>query len=126
MGHVNNAAYFSYMEEGRVAYFRALFPQHKASDSFTLFPFILAEITATFKSPAHCGDILRVALGITEMKTRSFVMEYAITGGDDLRLIATGRSVLVMFDYQTAQAVPLTPDFRERVGRLEGTYSSGL
>lgn len=119
MGHVNNSRYFSYMEEGRVAYFKALFPDKKVSDAFSLFPFILADIQCSFKSPAFCGEILVVSLGVTEMRNSSFVMEYTIHEEASQRLVATGKSVLVMYDYQTQKSCPIPDEFRKKIMSLQ-------
>jgi len=119
MGHCNNARLFSYMEEGRVHYFHKLYPEYKPSSQFELFPFILADIQCSFKSPAYCGEILIVALGVTEIGNKSFVIEYNITEEKTNRLIALGKSVLVMFDYKTHKTYPVPQDLLERIKNIE-------
>lgn len=123
MGHMNNARFFSFMEEGRVAYVRKLFPTENPSDSFKFFPFILADAQCSFKSPAYTGEIIEVALGVVSFGTKSFIMEYILTETKSKRLVATGKSVMVMYDYQTQQSVAVSPEFRGAVEELEGkTY----
>lgn len=123
MGHMNNARFFSFMEEGRVAYVRKLFPTENPSDSFKFFPFILADAQCSFKSPAYTGEIIEVALGVVSFGTKSFIMEYILTETKSKRLVATGKSVMVMYDYQKQQSVAVSPEFRGAVEELEGkTY----
>lgn len=119
MGHCNNARFFTYMEEGRVAYFTKLFPDHKPSDQFDIFPFILADIQCSFKTPAFCGETLTVGVGVTEFGTKSFVIEYEITEETSERLVATGKSVLVMYDYKTKKTYPIPDDLKERIKAIE-------
>ena len=108
LGHVNNAAYFSYMEEARVAYFRR-FPQIKFSPDAS-FSFIIAELTCQFKSPAYLGELLIIRLSTTESKNSSFIMSYTIEEQITHRLVASGRSVQVCYNYQLQQSIPI-PDF---------------
>lgn len=120
MGHMNNARFFSFMEEGRVAYIRKLFPAENPSDSFKFFPFILADAQCSFKSPAYTGEIIEVALGVTAFGTKSFTIEYILTELKSHRLVATGKSVMVMYDYEKQKSVVVSPEFREAVEKLEG------
>ena len=120
MGHMNNSRFFSFMEEGRVAYVRKLFPTEKPSDSFSFFPFILADAQCSFKSPVYTGEEIEVALGVTGFGTKSFTMEYLLTEVKTARLVATGKSVMVMYDYKSGQSVSVPQEFREAVTRLQG------
>lgn len=113
MGHCNNSRYFSFMEEGRVAYFKHLFPNLTSKDSFEMFPFILGDIQCRFQAPAYCADELSVSLGVTEFGNKSFVMEYDIHRKNDQLLLATGRSTLVMFDYKIQQSYPIPDAFKQ-------------
>ncbi|HLD44962.1 MAG TPA: thioesterase family protein [bacterium] len=119
MGHVNNANIFTYMEQGRVAYFNKLFPEKKLSDHYDIFPFILANIKADFKSPAYCGESLIVGLGVVHMGNKSLTMEYDIAEELTERLVATGSSVLVMYDYASAATYPIPDELKARITELE-------
>lgn len=120
MGHVNNACFFSYMEEGRVAYFSELLPEVDPKDSERSFPFILADIQCAFTSPLFCGEIVIVALGVTEIRTRSFVMEYELTEKKTGRTVGTGKSIQVMYDYQTEKTYPMPDHIRKLIQNIEG------
>lgn len=120
MGHVNNACYFSYMEEGRTEYFKRLFGEGKIQDAFKLFPFILADIQCSFKSPVFVSECLTVALGVTEIRNKSFVMDYDMHEEKTGRLVGTGKSVLVMYDYDTHQSRAIPAEFKQRIEELEG------
>ena len=103
MGHVNNAVYLSFFEEARVALFHHL--GLTASDRSSLedrFPFILAEATCRYLSPARVGETLRAHLRVARIGTTSFDFEYLILERNTGRPVATGRSVQVAFDYGPA------------------------
>lgn len=121
MGHVNNAKFFTYMEQGRVAYFKH-FPEldftRDGSASGT--SLILAEIQCRFLSPAYLEETLNVALGVTQMKRSSFVMQYEIIETKSGRAIATGQSVQVYYDYSAKKSVEIPDTLRKKFEAIEG------
>ncbi|MBF0105496.1 MAG: acyl-CoA thioesterase [Deltaproteobacteria bacterium] len=120
MGHCNNARIISFMEEGRVAYFKKLFPDQSLSDQFKMFPFILAEIQCSFKSPSFCNEIIIVNLGTTQYGNKSFVLEYELIEEQTRRVIATGKSVQVMYDYHTKTTYKIPDELKNRMKQIEG------
>lgn len=117
MGHVNNSVYLTYFEEARVAYYRAL--TGKELDPST-FDFVIAEITCTYRSPARLGEVLEVGIRASEVRSRSFVFEYVITERESKRLVATGRSVQVAYDYAAGRAKLLSDEVVARMEAFEG------
>jgi len=114
LGHVNNAVYLTYFEMGRVQFWREVMgvSAAKADD----WPFILAEATVTFRSPARFTERLSLTISVESIGTKSWVFRYRITGADG-REVATGRSVQVAYDYAAAKTVALPPAIR---AKLEG------
>lgn len=102
LGHVNNAVYATYLESARIAYYQQLTGQRLEDLGL-----ILAELTISYRAPALFGDRLAIGVRIVSIGTKSFVMEYAVVRDGDEALIATGRSVLVAYDYATRQTVPV-------------------
>ncbi len=109
MGHVNNAVYASYFENGRVAFFRENFEVNGATD----FPFILARLEIDYRRPVMIGDELVLGLRVAAMGTTSFSFEYRLTANG--AVAAEGRSVQVAFDYKRGVKRPLDPDFRSHL-----------
>ncbi len=120
MGHVNNARFFSYMEQGRVAYIQKLMPEVSLNDSTKAFPFILADIQCAFLSPAFCGETLIVSLGVTHIGTKSFAFEYLIQDKASGRDVAKGKSVQVMYDYNADATFVMPQELKDQVAALEG------
>lgn len=115
LGHVNNAVYASYFETARIEYLHSL-----TDDPPNQVPFILAEITITYKSPAYLRERLVIGLRVSEIGNSSMVFEGQIIEKETGRLVATSRAVLVHFDYQKQRPVPVPAELRARISRFEG------
>lgn len=115
LGHVNNAVYATYFESARIAYYQRL-----VGGSLDRLGIILAELTISYKAPAHFGDELLVGVRVSRIGGKSFTMDYAIARVGDGALIATGQSVLVVYDYAAGCSVPVSDEFRARVAELQG------
>jgi acyl-CoA thioester hydrolase len=110
MGHVNNAVYLSYLESARIKYVIDLLGLKDLPDM----PIILGEVTISFRSPALFRERLTIGSGVTRFGNKSFDMAHQIHAGDG-RLIATSKTVLVMFDYSADRTIAVPDSFKERV-----------
>jgi len=115
LGHVNNAVYATYFESARIAYYQRL-----VGGSLDRLGIILAELTISYKAPAHFGDELLVGVRVSKIGGKIFTMDYAIARVGDGALIATGQSVLVAYDYAAGRSVPVSDEFRVRVAEMQG------
>ena len=90
-GVVNNAVYFSMMEQARYLYFLHLgcLPDHQV-------PFVLAELTVKFLRPARLGMRTEVAVTTSKLGASSFHQEYEVRTPDEV--LATGHAALVFVD----------------------------
>lgn len=116
MNHVNNAVYMTYFEIARLAFWAEIAGEHEARSR----GLILAEQSCTYRSPARHNELLDVWLKPTAMRRSSFVYRYKITVRASGRLIATGRSVQVAYDYAAERAVPLRDDYRAALEAVAG------
>ncbi len=112
LGHVNNAVFLSYFEQARVGYSFQLVSGATLKD----LTFILAEANVSYLRPAYFGDQLQVGVRVSEIGTKSFVMEYAIRNQHE-ELVARGRTVQVWFDYAARRSVPVPDEFRRKVAQ---------
>jgi acyl-CoA thioester hydrolase len=115
LGHVNNAVYLTYFEMGRVEFWRTV--MGAASDRADDWPFILAEATVTYRSPARFDERLRLTVGVESLGGKSWVFGYRLHGADG-REVATGRTVQVAYDYAAQKTMPLPDAIR---AKLTGT-----
>jgi len=111
MGHVNNAVYFTYMEQTRVHYLREL--GLVLSDPAGM-GFILAEASCQFKSPLELGERVTIYARVGELRNSSFIFEYRMEGQDG-RLAATARTAQVCYDYQAQRPVPIPDAWRRAI-----------
>lgn len=116
MGHVNNAVYLTYLEMGRLAYYRELMGLTHPRD----FNFILAHVSIDFRSPLVLGETVYVGVRVTRVGRKSFHFAYELREGHSGRLVAEANSVQVMYDYGQQTTVPVSPEFRQRLESFEG------
>lgn len=108
MGHVNNAVYLTYLEQARFAQWRKLWSFGSPDQSPDVPGVILARAEIDYRLPARYGDVLEVRIGINTIGRTSFTYEYEIAD-DKGRLVATAKTVQVVYDYAAERPVPV-PD----------------
>jgi acyl-CoA thioester hydrolase len=117
-GHVNNACYFTYMEQTRVRYISSLgLWDRRAFDSIGI---ILAETCCTFLAPIELADTIQVGVRTTRLGNKSLTTEYRFEEATRSQLKATGRAVLVAYDYHRQESIPIPVEWREALARFEG------
>ncbi len=117
-GHVNNAKFLSYMEQGRVFYFKQL--KLWEGGSFLNFGIILADVQITFHKAIQFGDPIRVGVRISRLGNKSMTSEYRIEDARDATEFASGTSVLVAYDYQNKHSVPIPEEWCRTIQHFEG------
>jgi acyl-CoA thioester hydrolase len=123
MGHVNNATYMTYMETGRIQYFRDLglwdgLPR--------LIGPIMAKATVDYKSPLDLDDGgVEVCTRCVHLGNKSYEMEHRIMRyrAGLPEVAAHGLIVLVAFDYPTGQSVVLPDSWRTAITAYEPLLS---
>ena len=115
-GHVNNAVYLTYFETARMM----MWAEMTGSIALQGREMIVAEITCTYKSPALFNEILEIRVSPVAIRRSSFILRYRIVGQQSQRLIVTGRSVQVAFDYAENCTVPVWPELRAGLERMAG------
>lgn len=124
LGHVNNAVYLTYLEQARFSHWRALWgfrqlprPSDGPGAEGEQPPgVILARVEIDYRQQAREGDVLEVRLGVAAIGRTSFTYEYEIVdqaGG----IVATARSVQVMYDYTAGTPVPVPDSIRDLLSR---------
>ena len=116
MAHVNNAAYVTYLEVGRQAYWKAM----DTGKSYDKVPFVLANVSIDFRAPATSGDIVCVHLKSTWISRKSWGMSYRLTNPEDTVLFAEAESVQVTYDYAAGRVMEVPDWLRNKIQGLEG------
>ena len=118
-GHVNNAKFLTYMEQGRVFYLKQL--KLWEGGSFLDIGIILADVQITFRKAIQFGDPIRIGVRISKVGIKSMTSEYCIEDARDESIFATGSSVLVAYDYHNRRSVPIPEEWRKVILQFEGT-----
>ena len=117
-GHVNNAKFLTYMEQGRVFYLKQL--KLWEGGSFLDIGVILADVQMTFRKAIQFGDPVRVGVRITQIGNKSMTSEYRIEDARDASEFASGISVLVAYDYHNRRSVSIPEEWRKAILQFEG------
>lgn len=109
-GHVNNAVFLTYFELARTNMWLALTGGSRSTDV----GFIVVRAECDFHHQIAMEPIeIRVRIG--DMRTTSFDTLYEIWTGGGRQLAATGRVVVVLFDWKTQSKKPITDELRQKV-----------
>jgi acyl-CoA thioester hydrolase len=107
--HVNNASYLRYIEEARVAWFRALVPDAWADVDCAP---ILAAATMNYRRPIGWPERLRITLHAEKTGTRSLTLGHRIESGTEAGVLyADGTTVMVWVD-RNGGSIALPPFIR--------------
>lgn len=117
-GHVNNVAYFRYIESARVAYLRAL-GDVEFMGGVGIGP-ILASVQCRFKSPFAFPDTLIVGTRMRDLGVDRFTMQHRLVSVAQGRIVAEGEGLVVAYDYATGSKAPVPAAVRARMIALEG------
>jgi acyl-CoA thioester hydrolase len=116
-GHLNNAKYFTYTEQARIAYLKALGLWN--GGSFLEIGIILAEARMTFKAPILWGQPIQVAVRVNRLGNKSFDVSYSIQDSESGVEHASGSTVQVAFNYHTTQTIAIPDEWREIISKFE-------
>ena len=115
-GHVNNAVYLTFFEWARASLWFELTGGTSPSD----ISFIMARAEIDFKAPIVLEPI-EIAVRIGAMRTTSFDTLYEIRNRNGKQIAATGRVVVVLFDWKRHEKTPITDDLRDKVRTMFGS-----
>lgn len=97
LGHINNAAYASYAEVGRLEFLRSL-GIHAPS-------LILARLAIDFRRQVLLGDECFITTRVERVGTSSIVLVQTLTANG--AIAADFEAVIVWFDYQEQRPTPV-------------------
>ena len=113
LGHVNNAVFLTYLEQARLQCWRELWGF--GGEAGSLVPgVIMARAEIDYRKPAHYGQTLEIRIALAAIGKTSFAYDYEIVDEEN-RIVASARTVQVMYDYETATPVPIPDDIRQKM-----------
>jgi len=123
MGHVNNAVYLTYCEIARIRYWTDITGEPVHLGTLGAESLILAEARIAYRAPAFHGETVTVETRATRIGRTSFTLEHrllACVEGEVPRLVAISESVLVRYDYASAQPAALSDGHVAAIEGFEG------
>jgi acyl-CoA thioester hydrolase len=114
-GHVNNAVYFTLFEWGRTKYWLELI----GDPSPRTIGFIVAHADCDFRRQLDFGQEIDICTKIGELRNSSldFLCEIRKSNGGEVA--ATGKVVVVMFDWTAQRAVPIDDSLRAKIAGFQ-------
>jgi acyl-CoA thioester hydrolase len=119
-GHVNNAVYFTYFEIARVMMWQDVTGRRGPRD----IDFIVARAECDFRHQVGMEPI-EICVRIGEMRTTSLDFLYEIRKTRGREIAATGKVIVVLFDWERQAKVPIADDFRRRLETLGSGSQEG-
>jgi acyl-CoA thioester hydrolase len=108
--HVNNARYFSFMEDARVNFIRQL--DLWDGEDFDQVGVIMLEASCTFLAPILIGQSILVGTRVTHLGNKSIILEHSLIDDRTQNEMARGKVVLVAYDYLASRSMPLPDNWR--------------
>lgn len=115
--HVNNVAYFRYLESSRIAYFEKM--NGWAYLEQTGVGPILATTHCRYRIPLTYPDVVSVGARVSNIGDDRFTMKHIIVSHRLSKIAAEGDGVLVTYDYRKKRKVPLPADLRQSILDIE-------
>jgi len=109
-GHVNNAVFFTYFEWARTLLWWELTSFGGARD----IGFIVAHAQCDFKKQLELEPI-DICVRVGELRTTSFETLYEIRRNEGRDVAATGKVVVVLFDWDTNAKIPIGDELRRKI-----------
>ena len=112
MSVVNNAVYFNYFEDARIAYVRdikKLYNMQELLENGSWF--IMAHNECDYIEPAMMDDELIIHTRVPFVKNSSFGFEHIVENKKNGKIIAKGGGVVVHINFATNKSVPLPEEF---------------
>ena len=120
LGHISNTVMPNWFEIARLPVFKIVHPPMSVQD----WPIIVARVEIDFIRQVHLGSDVTVKTGVEKVGTKSFtVYQEAWQEG---KIAASGRTVLVYFDYGKNSTVAIPNNIKEQLEDLQQKcFSSG-
>lgn len=114
LGHVNNAIFFTYFEEGRKKFSEKFFKLSDPSE----FTFIMAQIRCDYLKPIKFSDHITLQMWVKDIGNKSFSFAYKLVDLTDESIVyATGESVQVCYDYKKEKSMAVSDEMVETLSQ---------
>ncbi|MFB6465372.1 acyl-CoA thioesterase [Cytobacillus sp. Hz8] len=109
LGHINNASYFSYLEEARIRFFEEIGYEIRKNK----WNFILASTKCDFVNQGYFNQKMTISTYVSHIGTKSFQLEQEVICSETRNLIAKAKAVIVYFDFEKQESMEIPDLLRE-------------
>ncbi|GAX90670.1 acyl-CoA thioesterase [Effusibacillus lacus] len=110
LGHVNNAKYYTYMEEARTDIFRIFNPSLDLAN----WNLIVASTRCDYLEQVKPAETITVISWIGKLGNSSFTVEHALRNQEG-NWVARGQATLIHFDYPAQKSAPIPAEARQQL-----------
>jgi acyl-CoA thioester hydrolase len=123
-GHLGNDRYLSIFQDARLRYLKQFGYSELSIGGDT--SLIMSQAHIDFKAEAFWGDRLTIYVRISKIKPIKFIIEYLMVNNQDqAKVVATGYTEMVGFDYQNRKIKKLPSKFVHDIQEFEKTVDLG-
>jgi len=115
--HINNAVYFRYFEDVRIAYFEKV-GVNEYKEKTEIGP-ILASTTCDFRAPLTFPDTIQIATVIEDIQRNRFKMKYLVYSERLNKIAAEGEGLIVYYDYQRERSCEIPEVILSSINALQ-------
>ena len=115
--HINNAVYFRYFEDVRIAYFEKV-GVNEYKEKTEIGP-ILASTTCDFRAPLTFPDTIQIATVIEDIQRNRFKMKYLVYSERLNKIAAEGEGLIVYYDYQRERSCEIPKVILSSINALQ-------
>jgi len=109
-GHVNNARYLEFLEEGRWDYLDVRGPRGGFA-ALGIFP-VVVHLSISYRRPSSAGDELHVRTAVASVSSRKIVMHQEITQTSTGKLCCEADVSIILVDAQTGRPSMIDEEIR--------------
>ena len=121
LGHINNAKYFTFLEQARINYF-----QEVCQWPWGKYTMVIAHISMDYATPIWPGEQPEVRIRLSRMGTKSFTLDNIIVSPateEGLKLYAKASTVLVALDGTGENPIAVPEPMRSILMEYDGIAS---
>lgn len=111
-GHVNNIVYFRWFESSRIDFLNS-FHTHVTMKGTGIGP-ILAAINCEFRRQLRFPDTVYIGSKVTRVGRSSADIAHAVVSREQGEIVAEGKSVVVIFNYEAQRVTRIPEDLRKQ------------
>lgn len=116
--HVNNVKFVEFLEAARFAYLTQIGLWE--GKNFLDLGLIVASVSVSYLKPLPPGASIRAGVRTSRLGNKSLDIDYVIENVNEASTAATGKTVMVSYDYHTGKTTPISDRWRKLISDYEG------